>query len=459
MRLPDPSTTMLMAPPPMPPPDPPRPVAPTEQFTPFDPTITTPVSCPRTPSVAVSPHYDPQVHPTRSSYARLFNQVGYGDSSKTIDESTNRFVLNNPNGVTRDGSYDHLSAYLLDLLEIGVDVIQLPEVNVDWRRPIEFQKCQSAVQSVFRHSKLSTSSSTKRTTAARLPGGTLTIAVDNFTGRISGSGRDSKYERWSCFKTRGRSGRTILIVPIYQVCNQAVASVGSTTACLQQHTLLDEAGRIQTSASGVPYPHPRKALIQDFSEQLRSWRETGHEFIISGDLNEIIGDNPAEFGSITTEFNLVDIYCHRHGMDEPATFNGGHRRLDYILCSAPLLSTVKACGILPFNILSPSDHRTVFVNFDTKLLFGSLPSELASCKDPQFKSRDYTSTPCMHTATTIKCTRWPKKRVRYGAVGYMRKVLREAPGSIPGIALCLGGMLTWRQSAGCADGRTFPLIA
>jgi hypothetical protein len=31
----------------------------------------------------------------------------------------------------------------------------------------------------------------------------------------------------------------------------------------------------------------------------------------------------------------------------------------------------------------------VFVDFDTKLLFGSLPSELASCKDPQFKSRDY----------------------------------------------------------------------
>jgi hypothetical protein len=76
-------------------------------------------------------------------------------------------------------------------------------------------------------------------------------------------------------------------------------------------------------------------------------------------------------------------------MDEPAAFNGGHRQLDYILCSAPLLSTVTACGILPFNILSPSDHRTVFVDFDTKLLFGSLPSEVASCKDPQFKSRDY----------------------------------------------------------------------
>jgi hypothetical protein len=85
-----------------------------------------------------------------------------------------------------------MSEYLLDLLEIGVDVVQLPEANVDWRSPQEFKKCQSAVQSVFRHSKLITSSSTKRTASAKLPGGTLTIAVDNFMGRVSGWGHDSQ---------------------------------------------------------------------------------------------------------------------------------------------------------------------------------------------------------------------------------------------------------------------------
>jgi hypothetical protein len=43
----------------------------------------------------------------------------------------------------------------------------------------------------------------------------------------------------------------------------------------------------------------------------------------------------------------------------------------------------------------------VFVDFDTKMLFGSLPSELASCSDPQFKTRDYESSEhyvlAMHT--------------------------------------------------------------
>jgi hypothetical protein len=319
----------------------------------------------------------------------LFDQLAYCDPITKIDESTTRFILNNPSGVTWDGSYDHLSEYLLDLLEVGVDVIQFPEANVDWRGPREFKKCQSAVKSVFRHAKLSTSSSIKWTTSAKLPGGTLTIAVENFTGRVLGTGRDAKCGHWSYFQTRGRNGRKIIVATIDQVCQQTVASTGSLTACQQQHTILTAEGRITTNARGVPSPHPRKALIKDFSAQLRSWRAAGHEFIISGDLNELLGENPDDFGSITTTFNLADVYRHRHGLDEPATFNCGHRRLDYVLCSVPLLSTVSACGILPFHILSLSDHQTVFVGFDTKLLFGNLPSELASCKSPQFHSRDY----------------------------------------------------------------------
>jgi hypothetical protein len=248
MRFPAPSITLLMAPSQISHLEPPHLFAHSTPFTPFDPTLISPVSSPCSPSTTVIPPYDPHVHSTPSAYAHLFDQVGYEDSPKTIDESTTRFALNNPNGVTRDGSYVHFLGYLLDLLEIGVDVIQLPEANVDWRRPGEFKKCQIAVQSVFRHSKLSTSSSTKRASTAKLPGGTLTIAVDNFTGRISGSGRDSKYGRWSFSQTRGRQGRTIIVVTIYQVCNQAVASAGSTTACIQQHTLLDEDGRITTNA-------------------------------------------------------------------------------------------------------------------------------------------------------------------------------------------------------------------
>jgi hypothetical protein len=339
------------------------------------------------PAFSFLPHYDPALHSSQSAHARLFDEVAYGGSPKRIDDSTTRFVLNNPSGVTRDGSYDYLSEYMLELLEIGVDVMQFAEANIDWRWPKEFKKCQQAVKSVFKHAKISTSSSVKRTTSSKLPGGTLTIGVDNFTGRITETGRDPTFGRWSYFKTAGRNGCTIIVVTIYQVCQQDVSTAGVTTACTQQHTILYEQGRITTNARGVPSPHPRTALLRDFATQLRQWRATGCAFIISGDLNEVLGDNPSEFGSITTEFDLSDVYRHRHGMDKPATYQRGHRRLDYILCSADLLPSVTSCRILPFKVLSSSDHRSVFVDFDTMLLFGSLPSELASSKTPQFHSR------------------------------------------------------------------------
>jgi hypothetical protein len=108
------------------------------------PQFTTPWSA--IPTIAMIPPYDPIIHDTPSAYAGLFDEVAYGDIPSRIGDDTTRFVLNNPCGVTRDGSYDHMSEYLLELLAIGVDVIQFPESNVDWRWPKEFRKCQAAVK-------------------------------------------------------------------------------------------------------------------------------------------------------------------------------------------------------------------------------------------------------------------------------------------------------------------------
>jgi hypothetical protein len=91
--------------------------------------------------------YDPAQPESPTQYARRFDNILYGDAPTTITEATTRFVLNNPNGVTRDGLYEHLTEYLMELLEIGVDVIQLPESNVDWRHPNKFKKCRQAVLS------------------------------------------------------------------------------------------------------------------------------------------------------------------------------------------------------------------------------------------------------------------------------------------------------------------------
>jgi exonuclease III len=191
---------------------------------------------------------------------------------------------------------------------------------------------------------------------------------------------------------------------VYQVCDQLVAATGDTTACKQQHVILNEQHRLLTAANGKVYPHPRQGLITDLTTQLREWRSAGLEILLSGDLNEILGENPSEFAKITTEFNLTDIYRHRHGLDKPATYQRGHRRFDYILCTSELLPAVMvACGIMPFKQLSASDHCTVFVDFDTNLLFGSLPSELASPKQNPFHSRNYENSKTYITHVNAYC--------------------------------------------------------
>jgi hypothetical protein len=70
------------------------------------------------PTFLTIPPYDPTLPETSLQYARRFDDVLYGDTPTRITEETTRFVLNNPNKVTRDGLYDHLTEYLMELLEI-----------------------------------------------------------------------------------------------------------------------------------------------------------------------------------------------------------------------------------------------------------------------------------------------------------------------------------------------------
>jgi hypothetical protein len=81
-----------------------------------------------------------------------------------------------------------------------------------------------------------------------------------------------------------------------------------TTACTQQHIILDEQHRMVTSATGKVTPHPRQALIQDLSAQLREWRTDGLEIILSGDLNEVLVEDPSKFAKISSKFNLTNVY-------------------------------------------------------------------------------------------------------------------------------------------------------
>jgi hypothetical protein len=86
---------------------------------------------------------------------------------------------------------------------------------------------------------------------------------------------------------------------------------------------------------------------------------------------------------------LVDIVGHMHpsALGIP-TYLRGTTRLDFALLSRELIPSVKACGYLPFHSHFRSDHRFLFLDFDTRQLFGSMTSSLAPATYRAFSSKD-----------------------------------------------------------------------
>jgi hypothetical protein len=61
---------------------------------------------------------------------------------------------------------------------------------------------------------------------------------------------------------------------------------------------------------------------------------------------------------------------------DPATYIRGHKRLDFALGSGRVVQAVLSCGYEAFNYRFHSNHRAYYIDFDTKVLFGSVTQHL-----------------------------------------------------------------------------------
>jgi hypothetical protein len=169
----------------------------------------------------------------------------------------------------------------------------------------------------------------------------MPVVTDDFVGPVTETGSDIEMGRWSYQRLLGKQGRNIIVVSLYQVCNQQANNVRDRTAFAQHLSLLRRNGK-DCSA--------RKSFFDGIDKQIGEWIEKGYEIILSGDLNEELGSDIHGFARISARHNLVEVIQHFHGTEnEPPTYACGIRRLDYIFCTPNLLSSVKRCGILPYS--------------------------------------------------------------------------------------------------------------
>ncbi len=55
---------------------------------------------------------------------------------------------------------------------------------------------------------------------------------------------------------------------------------------------------------------PRKSFFDDLDLQLEEWREKNYELIISGDLNEELGDDVHGFAGLSVKCDLFEFILH-----------------------------------------------------------------------------------------------------------------------------------------------------
>ena len=60
---------------------------------------------------------------------------------------------------------------------------------------------------------------------------------------------------------------------------------------------------------------------------------------------------------------MIDPIVNKHRTsDEPNTHKSGSKRIDCIFCTNGLTKFIRLCGILPFDFITPSDHRGLYID-------------------------------------------------------------------------------------------------
>ena len=93
-------------------------------------------------------------------------------------------------------------------------------------------------------------------------------------------------------------------------------------------------------------------------------------------------------GELANRCGLTDVFAAQLGSPSiPPTYQRGTKRLDYVLVSPSLLPHIRAAGYDPFGYRISSDHRGMYLDFETEALFQHHLSPLAPAAHRGFSSK------------------------------------------------------------------------
>jgi hypothetical protein len=277
-----------------------------------------------------------------------------------------RILYNNVNTISYGSALADCSLLAENAVKRGAEIVGWVETNIDWTyRDIKWD-CTQIVRKAWKHAKMSVSSSTEVFETPYQPGGTATIVGGAWAGRAT-TANDSELGRWSEIRLEGKANKAVSIITAYGVIEKNTS--GEKTVYAQQRKILER--------QGIHNPEPRSAMFKDLGARIKTLIGQGEEIILLIDTNDSLSDPRSKFTGWTNENKLVDILVQQHGSeDEPATYAGGSKRIDYILMTPKISEFVEAAGILELKAYSDSDHRALYADIDMAAFLGGKPSPL-----------------------------------------------------------------------------------
>ena len=297
---------------------------------------------------------------------------------------TTRLFVQNLNGLSwnKDGGKWPYVCETIDSTQ--ADIACFSEINTDTTRYDVRKKMEDICRQQFDQHRLVLSSSTSKSTTTYKPGGTAIVARDAITTRIKSHTRD-RMGRWTSISFTTSSTKKLRVISAYQVCHQI--RTGTNTAAAQQTAQLILEQAINNT---IRRQTPRQAFKHDLTTFIQQVQADNEDIILVGDFNDDITDADSNMQHIASQCGLVDLFSVRLGSPTiPPTYQRGTKRLDYVLMSPSLVPKIQAAGYDPFGYRLPSDHRAMFLDFRTDLLFDQVLPGISSNSKRDFS----TSTP------------------------------------------------------------------
>ena len=323
---------------------------------------TAPLRDPKNPHFPdVTPIPAPHATTDRSTPSDLnLENLPWGDPIHEKRPESYRIYLQNVNGIRSSDSFAQACEYAVPMLTKAIDCWCIVETKLAWTSHLR-SLFKSSLRPVWPKLALATSNSSMTFSSDFQPGGTATVLMQGLADRVTEVASDpSGLGRWSGFKLQGRSGTCITILTAYQVPQGSIALLGPTMAYSQQWSLLQR--------SGLTDPDPRQSFITDIIAYAEQELTLNHELLIALDANESLHNTKSGIRRFL-QLGLVDVHLERFGVQqEPATYNRGTKRIDYIFATANLSQYIVQAGIEPFYSGVVSDHRGVYIDLSHSCL-------------------------------------------------------------------------------------------